>query len=95
MALGGRVEPDGPHGRLRLAGRRPDPRTVAALAGWCAERGLLLAELRTTGGTLEERFLELIAGTADDQAEVRGAGPDDGGTGCGADAAAGADGSAG
>jgi len=34
---------------------------VAVLAAWCAERGLLLAELRTAGGTLEERFLELIA----------------------------------
>ena len=34
---------------------------MAVLAAWCAERGLLIAELRTTGGTLEERFLELIA----------------------------------
>ena len=60
-ALGGTIEDDGPAGRHRLAGREPDPRVVAALADWCAERGLLLAELRTTGGTLEERFLALIA----------------------------------
>jgi ABC-2 type transport system ATP-binding protein len=60
-ALGGTIETDGAPGRLRLAGREPDPGTVAVLAAWCAERGLLLAELRTTGGTLEERFLELIA----------------------------------
>ena len=40
----------------------PDPPRVAVLAAWCSGRGLLLAELRTTGGTLEERFLELIAG---------------------------------
>ncbi len=60
-ALGGTIEDDGPAGRHRLAGREPDPRAVAVLASWCAERGLLLAEMRTTGGTLEERFLELIA----------------------------------
>jgi ABC-2 type transport system ATP-binding protein len=60
-ALGGTIEDDGSAGRHRLTGREPDPRTVAALADWCAEQGLLLAELRTTGGTLEERFLELIA----------------------------------
>lgn len=60
-ALGGTIEDDGSAGHHRLAGREPDPRAVAALAAWCAERGLLLAELRTTGGTLEERFLELIA----------------------------------
>jgi ABC-2 type transport system ATP-binding protein len=60
-ALGGVIEPDGSSGRHRLAGRAPDPRGIAALAAWCAERGLLLAELRTTAGTLEERFLELIA----------------------------------
>jgi len=60
-ALGGTIEDDGSAGRHRLAGREPDPRAVAVLAAWCAERGLLLAELRTTGGTLEERFLELIA----------------------------------
>ena len=60
-ALGGAIEDDGSAGRHRLAGRQPDPRAVAVLAAWCAERGLLIAELRTTGGTLEERFLELIA----------------------------------
>ncbi len=65
-ALGGTVEADGSAGRHRLAGRAPDPGTVATLASWCAERGLLLAELRTTGGTLEERFLELIAETDGD-----------------------------
>ena len=59
--LGGMVESDGGPGRHHLAGRLPDPATVAALAAWCAGRGLLLAELRTSGGTLEERFLELLA----------------------------------
>ena len=72
---------DGAAGRHRLAGREPDPATIAALASWCAARGLLLAELRTTGGTLEERFLELIAEPAADETG--------GGTG---DSEAGADG---
>jgi ABC-2 type transport system ATP-binding protein len=60
-ALGGTLEPDGGPGRHRLAGRAPDPRAIAFLADWCEQRGLLLAELRTSGSTLEERFLELIA----------------------------------
>jgi len=60
-ALGGTLAPDGAPGRHRLAGRAPDPRSIAYLADWCEQRGLLLAELQTSGGTLEERFLELIA----------------------------------
>jgi len=67
-ALGGSLGPDGGPGRHRLAGRAPDPRAIAYLAGWCEQRGLLLAELQTSGGTLEERFLELIAGSRDDAA---------------------------
>jgi hypothetical protein len=61
QALGGTLEPDGGPGRHRLAGRVPDPRAIVFLADWCEQRGLLLAELQTSGGTLEERFLELIA----------------------------------
>ena len=57
----GTLEPDGGPGRHRLAGRAPDPRAIAFLADWCEQHGLLLAELQTSGGTLEERFLELIA----------------------------------
>jgi ABC-2 type transport system ATP-binding protein len=59
-ALGGMLEPDGTPGRYRLPGRVPDPRSIAFLADWCEQRGLLLAELQTSGGTLEDRFLELI-----------------------------------
>jgi len=65
-ALGGTLGPDGGPGRHRLAGRGPDPRSIAYLADWCEQRGLLLAELQTSGGTLEERFLELIAGSRND-----------------------------
>jgi ABC-2 type transport system ATP-binding protein len=77
--LGGTIEADGSGGRHRLAGREPDPSTIAALASWSAGRGLLLAELRTTGGTLEERFLELI--TAPDDAEAADAAPAEPGLG--------------
>ena len=77
-ALGGILEPDGGPGRLRLAGHEPDPRSIAYLAHWCAQRGLLLAELRTSGSTLEERFLELVAGTGpgDTEPDAAGAGAD-------------------
>ncbi len=64
--LGGtRVDDEGT-GRYRLDGRAPDPALVGALAGWCAERGILPAEIRTTGPTLEERFLELVSGEGPD-----------------------------
>ncbi len=61
-ALGGSVEVDGVAPRYRLGGGAPDPGRVAALAAWCAARALLLEELRTAGGTLEERYLELVGG---------------------------------
>ncbi|MGZ6341324.1 MAG: ABC transporter ATP-binding protein [Candidatus Limnocylindrales bacterium] len=57
-----RLADDGAPGRYRLEGLAPDPALVARLAAWCAERGLLVEELRTTGGTLEEAFLELTGG---------------------------------
>jgi ABC-2 type transport system ATP-binding protein len=37
----------------------PSPELVAAIAGWAAERDILIAELRAGGATLEERYLEL------------------------------------
>ena len=60
-ALGGPLVPDGGSGRHRLTGRGPDPRSIACLADWCEQRGLLLAELQTSGGTLQA-LLELVAG---------------------------------
>jgi ABC-2 type transport system ATP-binding protein len=42
----------------------PDPTVVAALAAWCAERGLLLTELRLGARSLEERYLELVGADA-------------------------------
>ena len=64
--LGGAFHEDGAPGRYRLAGRAPDPALVATLAAWAAERGLLLDEVRTTGGSLEERFLELVSESEDE-----------------------------
>jgi ABC-2 type transport system ATP-binding protein len=58
---------DGGPGRYRVDGTVADAGLIAALAGWCAERGVLIVELRTAGGTLEERYLDLI-GSLDDAA---------------------------
>ena len=52
---------DGGHARYRVAGVAPSPNAVARLAAWCEARGALIVELRTGGGTLEERYLELLA----------------------------------
>jgi ABC-2 type transport system ATP-binding protein len=79
VALGSRIEEaaagavdvvsDGGPGRYRVEGPAPTPAVVATLASWCAARGALIAELRTGGGTLEERYLELI-GSAGDEEDV-------------------------
>ena len=47
-------------GRYRLDGVTPTPELIARLAAWCATRGALLVDLGTSGGTLEERYLELL-----------------------------------
>jgi uncharacterized protein YceH (UPF0502 family) len=54
------VEPDGGTGRYRVEGPPPTPPIVATLASWCETKGALIVELRSGGGTLEERYLELI-----------------------------------
>jgi ABC-2 type transport system ATP-binding protein len=59
VVLGGTLVEDGGLGRYRLDGPEPGPVAVAALTAWFAARGILVAELRTTGATLEERYLEL------------------------------------
>ena len=61
----------GAHYELTGLAGAPDPRLVAALAGWCAERGLLITELRLGAASLEERYLELVG--ADVAAEAEGA----------------------
>jgi ABC-2 type transport system ATP-binding protein len=57
---------DGGSGRYRVDGIAPTPDIVATLASWCAARGALIVELRTGGGTLEERYLELIGSSGDE-----------------------------
>src|SRR3954447_4880591 len=49
----------------------PDPRLVAALASWCAERGLLITELRLGAASLEERYLELVGTVVASEADGR------------------------
>jgi ABC-2 type transport system ATP-binding protein len=56
---GGALVDDGGPGRYRLDGVPSSPTLVAALSSWCSGRGTLIAELRTTGATLEERYLAL------------------------------------
>jgi ABC-2 type transport system ATP-binding protein len=78
---GGRVavEHDEGSGRYRVDGLAPDPAVIAGLAAWCAARGALIVDLRSGGGTLEERYLELI-GTAGDES-LDGQGGEGGGGG--------------
>ena len=57
---GSRVEVAGDGAAYAVEGVEPDPGLVAALAAWCAGAGRLIVEARTTGGTLEEAYLELV-----------------------------------
>jgi ABC-2 type transport system ATP-binding protein len=59
-----RLVVDGGVGRYRLDGTSPGPGSIAALAAWAAERGVLIVELRTSGASLEDRYLELTGGAA-------------------------------
>lgn len=47
-------------GHFRIEGV-PTPARVAALAGWLAEHDISMADLHTTGATLEEAYLQVIA----------------------------------
>jgi ABC-2 type transport system ATP-binding protein len=58
-ATGGRAVRE-PGGWWRVDVSVVDPGAVAALASVAAARGLLVTELRAGGGTLEERYLELV-----------------------------------
>jgi ABC-2 type transport system ATP-binding protein len=53
-------------GRYRLDAAEPTPQVVATIAAWCGARGALIVELRAGGGSLEERYVELIGATAED-----------------------------
>ncbi len=63
------LQPDGDGGRYRIEGIAPDADLVAALAGWCATAERLIVELWTSGGSLEDAYLELVGGSAAGSAE--------------------------
>jgi ABC-2 type transport system ATP-binding protein len=55
-------------GRHRVDAVEATPELVAAVAAWCETRGALIVDLQIGGGTLEERYVELIgAGAEDDE----------------------------
>jgi len=58
------VGPDGDGVRYLVGGTVSDAAIIVALAGWCAIVGRLILELRTTGGSLEDAYLELVGGHA-------------------------------
>jgi ABC-2 type transport system ATP-binding protein len=60
----------GPQYELTGLAGPPEPGLIVRLAGWCADRGLLLTELRVGSASLEERYLELVG--ADVAAETEG-----------------------
>ncbi|MBF6605058.1 MAG: ABC transporter ATP-binding protein [Chloroflexi bacterium] len=62
---GGRVAVDGASG-LRVVGVPPSPAVVERIAVACRARDLLIVELRTSAGSLEERYLELVGGDDED-----------------------------
>jgi ABC-2 type transport system ATP-binding protein len=66
-----RVEPAGAGAAYELRDLRdaPQPALIAALAAWCAERGLLITELRLGAASLEERYLELVGTDVTAEAE--------------------------
>jgi ABC-2 type transport system ATP-binding protein len=55
------VATDGDDARYRIDGAAPDAALVATLAGWCAAADILIVDLRTAGGSLEDVYLDLIA----------------------------------
>ncbi len=61
---GGPISADGGAGGYVVEEPASSPVLVATLSSWCAERGLLIVELRTSGATLEERYLALTGGAA-------------------------------
>jgi ABC-2 type transport system ATP-binding protein len=55
-------------GRYRLDAVAPSPQVVALIAAWFEDRGTLITELRAGGSSLEERYVELVGGTGEDDA---------------------------
>ncbi len=60
VAVGAGVTATADEDRVTLEGPVPTPERIAAVAAWAARAGRLIAELRTTGGSLEDAYLELV-----------------------------------
>jgi ABC-2 type transport system ATP-binding protein len=73
--LAGLAEVGEPRPGEYVARGQIDPATVAALAAWLAERGVLLAELRVGRQSLEEVFLRLTSDGTGAATASTGAGP--------------------
>ena len=70
-ALGGRVIAKDAPGAYEIADAAPTPALVAALASWCAQTGRLITSWRTTGASLEDTYLDLVAAGRDDAGAAR------------------------
>jgi len=61
-AIGAAVEPGADGAWLEVVDREPSPSLVAALAAACLAADRLIVESRSVGGSLEDAYLELVAG---------------------------------
>ena len=62
---GATVVADGDGGRYSIDGAPPEPAVIAAVATWCLGAGLLLVDLETAGGSLEDVYLGLVSAGRD------------------------------
>jgi ABC-2 type transport system ATP-binding protein len=63
-AVGADIRATGDGAWLEVADREPSPALLAAVADACRVAGLLIVESRSVGGSLEDAYLELVAGEA-------------------------------
>jgi hypothetical protein len=63
-ALGATVRGTDGVARYEVGAVPPSPALIAALATWCATAGRLVIESRAVGGTLEDAYLDLVAGAS-------------------------------
>jgi ABC-2 type transport system ATP-binding protein len=66
------VVPDGDGARYRIDGVPPEPAVIAALATWCLGAGRLVVDLASTGGSLEDVYLDLVSAGRDAAATLGG-----------------------
>jgi ABC-2 type transport system ATP-binding protein len=61
-AVGSDIRPTDDGGWLEVADREPSPALLAGVADACRAAGWLIVESRSVGGSLEDAYLELVAG---------------------------------